>query len=186
MFAAEELRFQYPGATTPALDGASFSVPSGQALGLLGPNGAGKTTFISMAMGLLMDGQGSLTFEGEPLAELRRHAPHLVGYVPQDHAFYPMLTVRENLRFFAEILNVRGARWRDREAFVLNFAQLEAFTARRADTLSGGLKRRLNLAIGLLGDPRLLLLDEPTVGVDPQSRHFLLESIRQLQQEGRT
>lgn len=186
MLRFEDLHFRYPGASQPALEGAGFAVPEGEALGLLGPNGAGKTTLISIATGLLPEQRGTITFGNETLADLRRRAPHEVALVPQDNAFYPMLTVRENLRFFAQVQGVQGARLRDREAFVLAFAQLEAFTDRRAGQLSGGLKRRLNLAIGLLADPTILLLDEPTVGVDPQSRHFLLEAIRDLQRTGRT
>ncbi|MBK8794633.1 MAG: ABC transporter ATP-binding protein [Holophaga sp.] len=183
MLRFEGIHFQYPGASQPALEGVTFAVPKGEALGLLGPNGAGKTTLISIATGLLAEQGGQITFGHETLAALRRHDPRRVALVPQDNAFYPMLTVRENLTFFAR---VQGIPLKEREAFVLTFTQLEAFVDRRADQLSGGLKRRLNLAIGLLADPEILLLDEPTVGVDPQSRHFLLEAIRNLQREGRT
>ena len=183
MLRVEDLHFSYPGAAQPALVGVSFTVPKGEALGLLGPNGAGKTTLISIATGLLAQAQGQITFQGETLAALRRRAPRSLALVPQDNAFYPMLTVRENLAFFA---GVQGVPLQAREAYVLAFTQLEAFTHRRAGQLSGGLKRRLNLAIGLLADPEILLLDEPTAGVDPQSRHFLLEAIRDLQHQGRT
>jgi len=186
MLRFEDIHFQYSGAPQPALEGVSFTVPKGQSLGLLGPNGAGKTTLISIATGLLPEQRGLITFEGESLADLVQQAPDRVALVPQDNAFYPMLTVRENLRFFAQVQGIDGTRLREREAFVLAFTQLENFTQRRASELSGGLKRRLNLAVGLLADPEILLLDEPTVGVDPQSRHFLLEAIRNLQLEGRT
>jgi len=183
MLRFEGIHFQYPGASQPALEGVTFAVPKGEALGLLGPNGAGKTTLISIATGLLAEQGGQITFGNETLAALRRRDPRRVALVPQDNAFYPILTVRENLTFFAR---VQGIPLKEREAFVLTFTQLEAFVDRRADQLSGGLKRRLNLAIGLLADPEIMLLDEPTVGVDPQSRHFLLEAIRNLQREGRT
>lgn len=178
----EDIRFQYPGASGPALDGVSFAVPAGSALGLLGPNGAGKTTLLSLATGLLPEQGGRITLGGQPLAALRRR----VALVPQENAFYPVLTVRENLRFFGQVQGLSGSLLLQREASALAFTQLEAFVQRRAGQLSGGLKRRLNLAIGLLADPGTLLLDEPTVGVDPQSRHFLLEAIRDLQRSGRT
>jgi len=186
MLQFEDIHFRYPGAAHPSLEGVSFSVPEGAALGLLGPNGAGKTTLISLAAGLLPVQRGSITFGGAPLAAARASTPHLVALVPQDNAFYPMLTVRENLQFFGQVQGIDGNRLREREASTLAFTQLEAFADRRGGQLSGGLKRRLNLAIGLLADPSTLLLDEPTVGVDPQSRHFLLAAIGDLQRAGRT
>ena len=182
----EDLHFTYPGASAPALRGVNLSVPAGEALGLLGPNGAGKSTLLSLAIGLLPLAQGRITFGGRPMAAVRGQGAHRVALVPQENAFYPMLTVRENLRFFAQVQGLRGQLLGQREAAALALGQLEAFTDRRAGQLSGGLKRRLNLAIGLLADPAILFLDEPTVGVDPQSRHFLLAAIRDLQKEGRT
>ena len=186
MLQFEDIHFRYPGAPNPALEGVSFSVPKGEALGLLGPNGAGKTTLISIAAGLLSEQQGRITLGGEPLAAARTSTRNLMALVPQDNAFYPMLTVRENLQFFGQVQGIEGKRLKEREASTLAFTQLEAFANRRAGQLSGGLKRRLNLAIGLLADPGTLLLDEPTVGVDPQSRHFLLAAIGDLQRAGRT
>jgi ABC-2 type transport system ATP-binding protein len=182
----EDLCFRYPGAEEKALAGVSFSVPAGEALGLLGPNGAGKTTLMAITIGLLAADRGRVTLGDRPIAAARGLAPNLVALVPQDNAFYPMLTVLENLTFFGQVQGLGGRLLREREASALAFTQLEAFRERRADQLSGGLKRRLNLAIGLLADPAILLLDEPTVGVDPQSRHFLLEAIRGLQRSGRT
>jgi ABC-2 type transport system ATP-binding protein len=178
----EDLHFRYPGAEAPALDGVSFTVPVGEALGLLGPNGAGKTTLLAIAIGLLAADRGRITCGGRPIAAVRG----LAALVPQDNAFYPMLTVRENLAFFGQVQGLGGRFLREREASALASTQLGDFRNRRAGQLSGGLKRRLNLAIGLLADPPILLLDEPTVGVDPQSRHFLLETIGGLQRSGRT
>jgi len=186
MLRFENIHFRYPGAAQPSLEDVSFSVPPGEALGLLGPNGAGKTTLISIAAGILPGQRGNITLGGEPLTAARDRAPHMLALVPQDNAFYPMLTVRENLQFFGKVQGLRGKLLREREASTLAFTQIEAFTERRAGQLSGGLKRRLNLAIGLLADPGTLLLDEPTVGVDPQSRHFLLAAIGDLQRTGRT
>jgi ABC-2 type transport system ATP-binding protein len=186
MLRFEDLHFRYPGAPSPALDGVGFSVPEGQALGLLGPNGAGKTTLLALAAGLLAAERGNITLGGQPLAAARARAPQVLALVPQDNAFYPMLSVRENLQVFGKLQGLAGARLREREVATLAFTQLEAFATRRAGQLSGGLKRRLNLAIGLLAEPSTLLLDEPTAGVDPQSRHFLLEAIKELQLAGRT
>jgi ABC-2 type transport system ATP-binding protein len=158
----DALSFRYPGAAEPALREVTLEIPSGGVFGLLGPNGAGKTTLLSILS--------------------RRYA---VSLVPQEYAFYPMLTARENLRFFGGVQGLGGARLAERVAAVAALARIEPVLGGRAGELSGGLKRRLNLAIGLLTEPDILLLDEPTVGVDPQSRAFLLDTIRSLAGGGR-
>jgi ABC-2 type transport system ATP-binding protein len=178
--------YQYHRGSVPSLRAVTLQIPRGRIFGLLGPNGAGKTTLISLLAGLLPMQQGRLLFEGRPLDEGRRVQPSAVALVPQDNAVYPMLTVLENLQFFAGVQNIGGALRRQRIDEALRFCQLEHVTRRPAAQLSGGLRRRLNLAIGLVGDPTLLLLDEPTVGVDPQSRHFLLDSIAALRDQGKT
>ena len=182
----ESLSFRYPGASDMALDAVTLSVPAGGIFGLLGPNGAGKTTLIAILAGQVRGAGGRVTAGGESLEALRRARPRCLGLVPQEHAFYPVLTCAENLRFFGGIQGLAGGRLRERIESVTAFARIEAVLKRRAGHLSGGLKRRLNLAIGLLGEPEILLLDEPTVGVDPQSRSFLLDSIRSLAGKGRT
>jgi ABC-2 type transport system ATP-binding protein len=176
----EALSFRYPGRGEIVLDQVSLAIPAGGIFGLLGPNGAGKTTLISILAGQLRGATGKISSDGEPLEALRRRRPHSLGLVPQEYAFYPMLSCAENLRFFGAMQGLAGARLGERVAAAAAFARIESALARRAGRLSGGLKRRLNLAIGLLGEPQILLLDEPTVGVDPQSRSFLLESIRSL------
>ena len=160
--------FRYPGADAAALREVTLEVPGGGVFGLLGPNGAGKTTLLSIVAGQLRGADGRVAVDGR------------LGLVPQEHAFYPMLTCRENLRFFAGVQGLQGSVRRERIPVVAGLARIEAVLERRAGELSGGLKRRLNLAIGLLTDPEILLLDEPTVGVDPQSRAFLLDTIRSL------
>ncbi len=165
----EGVSFRYPGPGETVLDKVTLVIPAGGIFGLLGPNGAGKTTLISILAG-----------------QLRGRRPHSLGLVPQEYAFYPMLSCAENLRFFGAMQGLDGAPLKERVAAAAAFARIESALARRAGRLSGGLKRRLNLAIGLLGEPEILLLDEPTVGVDPQSRAFLLESIRSLAGAGRT
>ena len=186
MLSIDSLAYRYASASAPALEGISLSIPAGGIYGLLGPNGAGKTTLISLIAGLLNLSTGRITLGGEPLAAARAAQPRAIALVPQDYAFYPMLTARENLRFFGGTLGLSGAELEAQVAQVIAFARLEQVVGKRAEQLSGGLRRRLNLAIGLLGKPHLLLLDEPTVGVDPQSRHFLLESIAALPAAGTT
>lgn len=186
MLRMHELVFAYRPGEQPALDGITLDIPRGAILGLLGPNGAGKTTLISLISGLLPLKHGNIVLDGAPLEQARRRQPDALALVPQDYAFYPMLTVAENLQFFGGVQGLYGATLRRRVGYCSGFAQIDGFMARRAADLSGGLRRRLNLAIGLLADPALLLLDEPTVGVDPQSRHFLLDSIRGLREAGKT
>ena len=184
MLAIENLAFSYPQTEKPALSGVSLKAERGQVLGLLGPNGAGKTTIISHLSGALQVQQGSITIDSLPLAEVRRKTPTRIAVAPQEYAFYPMLTVSENLECFASAGGLGGARKQQRIKECLAFAQLERFASTRGERLSGGLKRRLNLAIALLPEPELILLDEPTVGVDPQSRAFLLEAVKTLADNG--
>jgi ABC-2 type transport system ATP-binding protein len=184
MLEIRDLGFRYHGADKSALNGVSLSAAHGQILGLLGPNGAGKTTLISHLSGALPVQQGTISIDGQSLAEVRRAMPARIAVAPQEYAFYPMLTVRENLECFASAGGLGGARKRQRIADCLAFAQLEHFAGTRGERLSGGLKRRLNLAIALLPEPEFILLDEPTVGVDPQSRAFLLDAVKTLARNG--
>ncbi len=186
MLHIEGISYRYRDAGQAALNNVSLRIPAGGVYGLLGPNGAGKTTLISLLAGLLGAADGRITFNGESLDAARRANPRAISLVPQDYAFYPMLTVTENLRFFGGILELAGAELSRQIDAAIAFAQLERVVGKRAGQLSGGLRRRLNLAIGLLGHPQLLLLDEPTVGVDPQSRHFLLDAIAALPAAGTT
>jgi ABC-2 type transport system ATP-binding protein len=160
-----------------AADDVSFVVGAGETYGLLGPNGAGKTTTIKMICGLLRADQGLVTIAGLTQSPTRTEAKALVGYVPQDVALYPDLTARENLRFFGHLFQLRGKALERRISEVLELVGLADRGDERVDAYSGGMARRLNIGCGLLNDPTLLVLDEPTVGVDPQSRHAILESI---------
>ncbi|WP_399677388.1 ABC transporter ATP-binding protein [Xenophilus sp.] len=184
MLVLDRLGFRYPAATRRSLAGVSLDAQRGRVLGLLGPNGAGKTTLISILAGLLPVQEGRVEVDGVPLAALRAEAPTRIAVAPQDYAFYPMLTVAENLACFAAAARLTGARRAARVDACLATAQLQAFADVRAERLSGGLKRRLNLAIALLAEPQLVLFDEPTVGVDPQSRAFVLDAIRALADGG--
>lgn len=186
MLRIEGVSFRYRDTDIPALDGVTLNIPAGGVYGLLGPNGAGKTTLISILAGLQSATDGSIAFNGRSLAEARAAEPRAIALVPQDYAFYPMLTVAENLDFFGGALGLERAERKTQIESAIAFARLEQVTHKPAEQLSGGLRRRLNLAIGLLGRPQLLLLDEPTVGVDPQSRHFLLDAIAGLPASGTT
>jgi ABC-2 type transport system ATP-binding protein len=186
MLQIDGVSYRYRAASSPALQDVSLNIPANGVYGLLGPNGAGKTTLISLLAGLLTAAVGRISLNGQPLAAIRAANPRAIALVPQDYAFYPMLSVTENLRFFGGVLGLQGTELKTQIAAATAFARLEQVVGKRAEQLSGGLRRRLNLAIGLLGQPQLLLLDEPTVGVDPQSRHFLLDAIAALPAAGTT
>src|SRR5579862_1137170 len=167
----------------PALDGVGFSIAAGEVYGLLGPNGAGKTTTIKIVSGLLRADAGTVSVCGRPAAH-DLSVRGLVGYVPQDIALYPDLTGRENLTFLGELYGLRKQVLRARVEEALALTDLVERGDDRVDSFSGGMKRRMNIAAGLLHHPRLLVLDEPTVGVDPQSRHAILERVRELGRDG--
>ena len=186
MLQIDGVSYRYRAASSPALQDVSLNIPANGVYGLLGPNGGGKTTLISLLAGLLTAAVGRISLNGQPLAAIRATNPRAIALVPQDYAFYPMLSVTENLRFFGGVLGLQGAELKTQIEAATAFARLEQVVDKRAEQLSGGLRRRLNLAIGLLGQPQLLLLDEPTVGVDPQSRHFLLDAIAALPAAGTT
>ncbi len=167
-----------------AVDEVSFSIARGETYGLLGPNGAGKTTSISMVAGLLRPDAGEVTVLGRRLTPTAAAAKSAVGLVPQEVAIYPDLSARENLRFFGRLQGLDRRELDTRTDEVLALIGLTDRAGDRADTFSGGMKRRLNIGIGLLHRPELLILDEPTVGVDPQSRNAILESVEDLATDG--
>lgn len=169
-----------------ALRDVSLHIPRGRVFGLLGPNGAGKTTLISILAGILPKSGGRVLVDGLDLDREPARIKSLIGFVPQHLAFYPTLTARENLDFYAGVLGFKGAARRARIDECAAITDLGKHLDRRAGTFSGGLKRRLNFAIGLLNKPALLFLDEPTVGIDPQSRHFILQSLLALKAAGMT
>jgi ABC-2 type transport system ATP-binding protein len=162
------------------VDGVSFSIGAGETYGLLGPNGAGKTTTISLICGLLRSDGGTVVVAGRPIRPDNPAGKAAIGLVPQDIALYPDLTARENLAFFGRLQGLSRRRRAARSAEVLALVGLTDRADDRIETYSGGMKRRANIAAGLLHEPPLLILDEPTVGVDPQSRNAILESIEVL------
>ncbi|MFM8275127.1 MAG: ABC transporter ATP-binding protein, partial [Gemmata sp.] len=169
-----------------ALDGVSLSVRRGEVFGLLGPNGAGKTTLLSIAAGLAPADSGAVTLFGKHFTRDRRELRHLVGIGTQDLSIYPDLTARENLRFFGNLYGLRGRELESRVGATLDAVGLTDRANVRAGTFSGGMKRRLNLAVAVVHGPKLLILDEPTTGVDPQSRNHIFEQVKALNAAGLT
>jgi ABC-2 type transport system ATP-binding protein len=167
-----------------AVDGVGFEIGPSETYGLLGPNGAGKTTSISMICGLLTRDGGTVHVDGKPVDIGTAEAKNAIGLVPQDLAIYPELTATENLRFFGQLYGMGGADLNRRVGEVLEIIGLDDRAGERTDKFSGGMKRRLNIGIGLLHKPKLLVLDEPTVGVDPQSRNAILSSVEALARQG--
>lgn len=168
-----------------ALEELSLRILPGEVFGLLGPNGAGKSTAVSLAAGLLAPDQGTVRI-GEHGAPSDPKVRGCIGVAPQALALYEELTGAENLAFFGRLQGLAGSRLSKRVAWALDFVGLAERGRQRVDTYSGGMKRRINLAVALIHDPPLLLLDEPTVGVDPQSRNALFDNILALKREGRT
>ena len=181
MLALHDIRRRF--GSTIAVDGLSLEVRTGEVFGLLGPNGAGKSTTIAIATGLLAPDAGSVDLLGLGSPSNPKVRMHL-GLAPQEITLYAELTARENLRFFADLYGVANARVR--VDALLALVELDARANDRVATFSGGMKRRLNLAAALVHDPKLVLLDEPTAGVDPQSRNRILELVRRLAGEGKT
>jgi len=168
-----------------AVDDVSFSLSAGQLIGLLGPNGAGKTTTVSMIAGLLTPDRGEVLIGGQRLAGDADPAKRRIGLVPQDLALYDELTARDNLRFFGSLYDLTGRALDEAIGAAMDLVELSDRLKDRVRTFSGGMKRRLNLAVGLLHDPDILLLDEPTVGVDPQSRNAIFDNLETLKRRGK-
>lgn len=183
MIQIQSLSHRYPGADADALSGVSLDIGKGECWGLLGHNGAGKTTLMSLLAGLQEVQHGNILFNGKPMRRMSRTERQKIGLVPQDFAFYPQLSVWDNLLFFASLYKMRD---KGRLNALLAQTDLTAHKHKAAKHLSGGLKRRLNFAIGLINAPELVFLDEITVGIDPQSRRFILDSVEMLTRSGVT
>lgn len=184
LLAAEGLGKTYPQSTAPALASFSLSVEPGEVVGLLGPNGAGKTTAISLLTGLLAPDSGSVRICGADLFEAPGKARRWIGLVPQHIALFPSLTAAENLSYFGRMYGIGGRELRARVTASLRTVGLSNSAHGRIEAFSGGMKRRANLAVALVHRPRLLFLDEPTAGVDPQSRSMILDRLSELSGSG--
>ena len=183
MLRLSHLRKSY--GTLVAVEDLTLEVRRGEVFGLLGPNGAGKSTSIGMSVGLLAPDSGSVELEGAG-APTDSRVRAQIGMVPQSLALYNEMTGEENLRFFGNLYGVHASRLRERVEIVLELVGLTGKRGDRVKSYSGGMQRRLNLAVGVLHDPPMILLDEPTAGVDPQSRQNILEMVRRLAGEGKT
>ena len=164
----------------------SLAVNEGQIFGLLGPNGAGKTTLISMLCGLIKPTSGSFSINNLTYAKNGNEIKKIIGVVPQEYALYPTLTASENLMYFGSMYGLKGDNLRDKVIESLDFLGLLRFADKRIETFSGGMKRRVNLIAGILHNPQLLFLDEPTVGVDVQSKNAILDYLKELNKNGTT
>ncbi len=184
--AARSVGYCYADAATPALQDVSFEVPACEIFGLLGPNGAGKSTLLGILSGSLVAQQGEIAIAGEPLTTRAWNIKRMSAVVPQEYAFYESLSGRQNLDYFGSVFGLSRAVRAEREARAIEICQLEAHLGRAAGQYSGGLKRRLNLAIGLLNAPKILYLDEPTVGIDAESRRYIIDAVRSLKSLGTT
>ncbi len=169
-----------------AVRGVDLHITRGEIFGLLGPNGAGKTTLIALLTGLIEPDAGEIHLDGERLTLTSTALKARIGLVPQELALYPTLSARENLNFFGRIYGLRGRDLRRRVDAVLEIVGLRERAGDPIATYSGGMKRRINIAAGLLHDPDVLFLDEPTVGVDPQSRNAIFEAVEALNRDGLT
>lgn len=164
-----------------AVNGISMSAEKGEILGILGPNGAGKSTTISCILGIIAPDSGAVVYEGNN--SLKKWKQH-IGFVPQELAIYDELTAEENVRFFCALYG--GSNLNAKVDKALDFVGLNEVRKKKAGTFSGGMKRRLNLACGIAHEPDLIIMDEPTVGIDPQSRNHILENVKKLHQKGAT
>ncbi len=170
----------------PVLDAVSFSIPSQSIFGILGPNGAGKTTLISMLCGLMKPIEGEILIDGLRYEKAAKNIKPLIGVVPQEYALYPTLTAYENLIYFGSMYGLKGKDLKNKVGNSLENMGLKSFANKRIETFSGGMKRRVNLLAAVLHQPKILFLDEPTVGVDVQSKTKIIEFLHHLNSTGTT
>ncbi|MFB4365440.1 linearmycin resistance ATP-binding protein LnrL [Bacillus sp. LR_6] len=184
MLQAENIKKAYGKKTI--VKGISFSLQKGESFGLLGPNGAGKSTTISMISGLVPNDSGNITVGGYVIGKETAKAKQKIGIVPQEIALYPTLTAHENLMFWGKMSGLTHGEAKKRSAEVLEYVGLTERAKDKIETFSGGMKRRINIGAALMHKPELLIMDEPTVGIDPQSRNHILETVKQLNETGMT
>jgi len=172
--------------TTISVNHLNLEIAQGEIFGLLGPNGAGKSTTIHLLSGLLPIDGGQISIDGYSVAKHPLEAKRRIGLVPQDLAIYETLSASENVTFFGKLYGLRGSMLKERVEEALAFTGLRDFAKDRPGTFSGGMKRRLNIACAIMHRPKLIIMDEPTVGIDPQSRNHILESVKKLNAMGST
>lgn len=183
----KDLHKQYnPPDGVTAVQGVSFAIRQGEIFSLLGPNGAGKSTTISMLSGLLAPTGGDATIDGHSITQDAKAVKQVIGVVPQEIALYDTISARENLSFWGKMYGLSGEKLQERVTAVLEIAGLTDRADDKIETFSGGMKRRINIAVGLLHSPKVLYMDEPTVGIDPQSRRRILDTVKELNEQGLT
>jgi len=182
----QSLSKKYKDADAFSLNDLTLTINEGQIFGLLGPNGAGKTTLISMLCGLIKPTFGSFTINNLMYADNALEIKKTIGVVPQEYALYPTLTAKENLLYFGSMYGLKGKALKNKVNETLDFLGLLKFADKQVETFSGGMKRRVNLIAGILHNPKVLFLDEPTVGVDVQSKNAIIDYLKQLNQSGTT
>lgn len=182
----QSLSKKYKEAEVFSVDNLSLAIQRGQIFGLLGPNGAGKTTLISMLCGLVKPTSGSFTIDGMLYKGHSKKIKKIIGVVPQEYALYPTLTARENLLYFGSMYGLKGKKLAQKVGENLELLGLSKFADKKIGTFSGGMKRRVNLIAGILHHPKILFLDEPTVGVDVQSKNAIIDYLKKLNGEGTT
>jgi len=180
-----DISFAYPG-YPPCINNLNLTINQGERFGLFGPNGAGKTTLMQLMTGLLTYQKGSIQLLGNETKKHNKKVNHLFGFVPQDFSFYHELSPRENLAFFGAWAGLTKEQIKDRTLQLLQVLGLEDVADKPVNKFSGGMKRRVNLAIGVIHQPQVLFLDEPTVGVDVQSRHAIINYLKELNAVGST
>lgn len=176
----------YKGNKKPSVDGISLKIRQGEIFGLLGPNGAGKTTTISILCGLFAPSKGEVFIDGLSVRKDKERIKTIIGIVPQDIALYPSLTAYENLRFIGRMYGLKGKILKERITMYVELLGLQESLNKKISTFSGGMKRRINLVAGLLHNPKIVFLDEPTVGVDVQSRNLMVQYLKELNKTGTT
>jgi ABC-2 type transport system ATP-binding protein len=182
----ENLSKTFPGAIEPSIRNLSFSIKRNEIFGLLGTNGAGKTTTISILCGIIKPSSGNILLDGHQLNSDSADIKKMLGVVPQDIALYPMLSARENLVFFGNMYGLTGADLDKKINYWLEKFDMAEHADRKVSKYSGGMKRRVNLIAGILHDPKILFLDEPTVGIDVQSRNEIISHLREINKKGTT
>jgi ABC-2 type transport system ATP-binding protein len=181
-----DLAKKYKGAEAYSLNHFSLDIHEGEIFGLLGPNGAGKSTLISILCGLVHPTSGNFTIDGMNYRQNAFEIKKIIGVVPQEYALYPTLTARENLTYFGSMYGIKGNELKDKVVESLEFLGLLKFADKPIETFSGGMKRRINLIAGILHEPKVLFLDEPTVGVDVQSKNAIIDYLLKLNGNGTT
>lgn len=186
MISIQQISKQYKGAEHFSVSNLDLSIESQEIFGLLGPNGAGKTTLISMLCALIQPTSGTFSIDGLTYKKHKNQLKQLIGIVPQEYALYPSLTAFENLKYFGSMYGLKGKALDEKINNALEHLGLLQFAQKKIETFSGGMKRRINLIASILHEPKVLFLDEPTVGVDVQSKNVIIEFLQALNKKGTT